>query len=214
MIDLSKLNNGEAMPVTDSFGGYMPTQMVVRALKFKYGKESDVQFLKDSYPESIVLFVDLETKDGKQFTQWQFVNTKKDGELANPAQGGFMGKNGEVPATLMYDIREAIKNTMSLEDFVKEFPKGEWKITPYLNKPFLMGLKTGTSKEGKEYFILETSYQKMKDSQYAQDNSDNGGSGVNYFDPKADAKGAEQLEKSVKESSLSDGLDLPWENAK
>lgn len=177
---ISRLNSGEGVEVKTG-NGYEDLDVQITDIKVvKGGKKCPIDhpLLKSEWTEGkamLVVYMRVRPKSGGDWTEHMEVGGLMDQENKNfSIYPPYTNKKGEYKAgTLLWEI---IHHAKKVEGQEERFAPG-WKFTPELFKGLVLGEMQGkwiTSKDGKEYFILLTSRQKIKDEEYAK-SRENGG---------------------------------------
>lgn len=135
--------------------------------------------------------IDLKILDGDKageiITQFDFMQLNDDGVPYSPIKKGAQVGDKYYPNSTTYDILDAGRK-MGDDRFGKGFKKEVFQ-----GLKFQMNANYGTSKKGNEYFILETDYNKHKNSQ-----------------PRQSAAPAELMGEDIASATINPS-DLPWE---
>lgn len=162
-------NDGETVETVGG-GSYATKEITVIGVRFSKGKDLNDDYYKNKNPDTWFLVFELEAGDVR-FEQMQMLFFNQDGTLLSPLIPSYTAKDGsEKPASTAYDIWEAIAEFMEKNGEAKELAelrkntKGLSKER-FLNRVFVMGLRVAERKDGTEFVVLQTSYQKFKDEQ-------------------------------------------------
>lgn len=163
-------SEGKEIEVNNANSVFSPAVIKVNeVLPVKGDNNHDSPLLHD--PSASFLQFNLEVLDGEfrglEFSAYQriFFN---DGNLSSPVVKSYIKKDGSVQAnSLCYDILNAAR-----ENGDDRFKRG-FSPDLFKNLTFKMGLKKGTSKEGKDFYVLETDYEKRRYEEYKRENNSN-----------------------------------------
>lgn len=170
MFNREDFRKGKVITTIGGGNSYQPRNIQILNCDFVYGNELEEPTTSDKLYFVFTLSIEGIEED-VVVKQLVFID-EETGELNNPIRPSYETKEGEIkPATLSYDIWQAIKDFHRANNMLEELEglenmKGLAKER-FMNKEFVMGVKVVSSKSnGKKYYVLDTSYQREKDRLY------------------------------------------------
>lgn len=107
--------------------------------------------------------IDLVAEKGEKHTEYQVLKINDKGVVIFYSAPRSEYKGNTYPATFLYDLKQSALefDAKQADQLSKPFSKDR-----YVGIKFKIGTKFGTSKEGNDFTILETDYQKLKNEEY------------------------------------------------
>lgn len=165
-------NAGKDIDVREGGSAYSECLIKVLSVDVRFGDNNHENPVMH-YPEALFLVFELGVQAGEfkglKLEQPQRIFVNEDGSLSNPVTKSYEKKDGSTQASsFSYDILDAARAEGDDRFGSIDISNKEKMELSFKNLTFKMGIKKGITKDGREFYTLNTHYQQLRDQEYRE----------------------------------------------